>query len=51
LGDFLEALATYAVDVEGYYYNLAKSGREKVATDLAAWRVFADILRGATVYE
>jgi hypothetical protein len=47
LGDFLEALSAYAEDVDGYYHNMAIP----VDADSASWRVFADMLRGATVYE
>ncbi|NML63893.1 hypothetical protein HHL22_01620 [Hymenobacter sp. RP-2-7] len=51
LRDFLEALASYAADVDGYYQNLAKAGGEEIDADTASWRVFADMLRSATVYE
>jgi hypothetical protein len=51
LGDFLNALTTYAADMEGYYHNLATTGGERIDADRASWRVFADILCGATMYE
>ena len=51
LGDFLEALSRYVEDIEGYYSNLSHSGGESINADFASWRVFADMLRGATIYE
>ncbi|GAA3970300.1 DUF7660 family protein [Hymenobacter antarcticus] len=47
LGDFLEALSAYAADIPGYYNNMSMA----VNADTASWRVFADMLRGATIYE
>ncbi|MES2285823.1 MAG: hypothetical protein V4547_09065 [Bacteroidota bacterium] len=47
LADFLEALSAYAKDVQGYYNNM-KLG---INADKPEWRTFADIIRGATVYE
>jgi hypothetical protein len=51
LGDFLEALSRYAEDIDGYYSNLSRIGGESINADSASWRVFADMLRGATIYE
>ena len=47
IDDFLEALAAYANDIPSYYRNLSI----EVDADSASWRVFADMLRGAIVYE
>ena len=47
LGDFLESLAAYATDIDGYYQNMSLP----VDADSPSWRVFADMLRGATIYE
>jgi len=47
LGSFLEALVAYTADIDGYYHNTSVG----VDADIATWRVFADILRGATTYE
>lgn len=47
LSSFLEALAAYAQDVQGYY-DFFKLG---IDADNPSWRTFATILRGATVYE
>lgn len=47
LPDFLEALASYTEDIQGYYdYADANVDAEK-----AAWSTFADIFKGAKVYE
>jgi len=45
--DFLEALASYAEDIEGYYYNTDVN----VDIETAAWSTFADIFMGAKVHE
>jgi hypothetical protein len=47
LEDFLEALASYAADVDGYYKNT----NQNVNADIPSWRVFSDLLIGATMYE
>jgi hypothetical protein len=47
LGDFLEALASYAQDIQGYYDNTG----QKVNADQASWQIFADIFKGASIYE
>jgi hypothetical protein len=47
LGDFLKALQRYSEDVDGYY----KSVHPELDANVPTWRVFADILRGATMYE
>jgi hypothetical protein len=47
LGRFLEAMAAYAEDIQGYYDNT----NQDINADLPSWKVFADILRGATIYE
>ena len=44
---YLHTLPTYAEDVEGYYKNTGQS----IDADVPSWRVFADILMGATMYE
>jgi hypothetical protein len=47
LSQFLESLAAFSDDIEGYYANIG------VALDMGQpnWRVFADILLGARVYD
>jgi deoxyadenosine/deoxycytidine kinase len=47
LSDFLEAMSRYASDIQGYYNNT----RQDINADLPSWNLFADILRGATIYE
>ncbi|WP_433900170.1 DUF7660 family protein [Sphingobacterium puteale] len=47
LPDFLEALASYAEDIQGYYDNTGAN----VDAEKAAWSTFADIFKGAKVYE
>lgn len=47
LPGFLAAIGAYASDIQGYYDNrqIHKNADE------AAWSTFADILKGARVYE
>lgn len=47
LPDFLEALTAYVEDLQGYYDNMQKD----VDADKADWQTFADIFKGAKVYE
>ncbi|WP_426791850.1 DUF7660 family protein [Sphingobacterium sp. WOUb80] len=47
LPDFLEALATYTEDIQGYYDNT----NANVDAEKASWSTFADIFKGAKIYE
>ena len=47
LPDFLEALSAYAEDIQGYYDNM----KQDVNVDQPNWQIFADIFKGATIYE
>ena len=47
LETFLAALADYANDIQGYYDNTG----QKVNADEPSWQTFADIFKGATMYE
>lgn len=47
LDDFLEALSSYANDIQGYYDNT----KQNVNADEPNWQTFADIFKGATIYE
>ena len=47
LPDFLEALSSYAEDIQGYYDNM----KQEVNADQPNWQTFADIFKGATIYE
>jgi hypothetical protein len=44
---FLKAMIVYSEDIDGYYKNF----KHKIDADIPSWRVFADIMRGAIVYE
>jgi len=47
LDRFLEALEAYTNDIGGYY----KNNKIAVDPDKPSWRVFADIIEGAKIYE
>lgn len=47
LADFLEALAHYTEDIQGYYDNTG----QQVNADEPSWKVFADIFMGARIYD
>jgi len=47
LPDFLEALSAYADDIQGYYDNIG----QVTDANQPAWQVFADIFKGAIIYE
>ena len=47
LDTFLEALSRYANDIQGHYDNMGKP----IIADNPSWQVFADIFKGATIYE
>lgn len=47
LETFLEALSGYTDDIEGYY----KNNSIDVNLENPSWRVFADCLYGARIYE
>lgn len=47
LENYLEALYGYSMDIDGYYKNFDID----VDADVASWRVFAEILVSATLYE
>jgi hypothetical protein len=47
LPDFLEALSAYTEDVQGYYDNM----KLNVNADKPEWSTFADIFKGAKMYE
>ena len=46
LTSFLEAMAAWVSDMDGYYMN-----RGEVPPEQPAWRTFAEILMAASVYE
>lgn len=51
LQDFLEALVSWGEDMDGYYKNMDLSSRVDLNQSAVSWRVFADMLMAARVYE
>ncbi|HYF02320.1 MAG TPA: hypothetical protein VEC36_03010 [Patescibacteria group bacterium] len=49
LESFLEAMIRYTEDIQGYYDNIKP--QENIDAEIPTWSQFADILRGAIVYE
>lgn len=47
LSDFLEALKDYTEDIQGYYDN----AMQNIKADQPDWSTFADIFKGAKIYE
>lgn len=47
LPDFLEALSAYTEDIQEYYDNM----KLDIKADKPDWSTFADIFKGATIYE
>jgi hypothetical protein len=47
LHDFLEAMKSYASDIDGFYQNT----NQALDADMPSWQNFANILRGARMYE
>ena len=47
LDTFFEAMSSYADDIQGYYNNT----NQDINADRPSWQIFADILKGATLYE
>lgn len=45
--DFLEALGAYTEDIQGYYDNM----KLNINADRPEWSTFADIFKGAKIYE
>ena len=45
--DFIEALISYAQDIDGYYKNT----NQNTDSEKASWKLFSDIIHGATIYE
>lgn len=47
LPDYLNAMSAYANDIQGYYKNT----NQNINADNPNWSTFADIVRGASIYE
>jgi len=45
--EYLEAIERYAEDVQGFYDNT----NQNIDSEIASWKVFSDILIGASTYE
>ncbi len=47
IDEFIENICAYAEDIDGYYKNM----HFETSTKTPTWRIFAQILKGATIYE
>ncbi|WP_313578997.1 hypothetical protein [Chishuiella sp.] len=47
IDNFLDAISSYSEDIQGYYDNM----KLNINADDANWSTFADILKGAKIYE
>lgn len=47
LESFLEALSRYSEDIQSFYDNT----NQKIDVAIPSWKVFADLLKGASMYE
>jgi len=47
IDDFIENINRYAEDIDGYYKNM----NFDTSAETPTWRIFAQILKGSTVYE
>lgn len=45
--DFIASIVSYSEDIDGYYQNMDFTTSAETPT----WRIFAQILKGATIYE
>lgn len=45
--DYLESMSAYVEDIDGYY----KSTNQEVNLEKIDWEIFADILKGSSIYE
>jgi len=45
--DYLEAISRYTEDIDGYYKNT----NQDINLEKVDWKVFADILKGSSMYE
>lgn len=47
ISTFLEAMISYTEDIDGYYKNT----NQDINLEKPTWQVFADILKGSSIYE
>lgn len=45
--DYLEAVSRYTEDIDGYYKNT----NPEIDLEKVDWQIFADILKGSSIYE
>lgn len=45
--DYLEAMSRYVEDIDGYHKNT----NQDIDLEKIDWKVFADILKGSSIYE
>jgi DNA-binding protein Fis len=45
--DYLDAMSNYIDDIDGYYTNT----NQDIDLNSVNWKVFADILKGSSIYE
>lgn len=45
--DYLEAMSRYVEDIDGYYENT----NQDIDLEKIDWKVFADVLKGSSIYE
>ena len=45
--DYLESMSAYVEDIDGYYKNT----NQEVNLEKVDWEIFADILKGSSIYE
>lgn len=45
--EYLDAIERYADDIQGYYDNTTQN----IDSEKASWKIFSDILTGASIYE
>jgi hypothetical protein len=45
--EYLESIERYTEDIQGYYDNI----NQNINSDNANWKIFAVIMKGASIYE
>lgn len=45
--DYLEAVSRYTEDIDGYYKNT----NQEIDLEKVDWKIFADVLKGSSIYE
>ncbi|SEC79590.1 hypothetical protein SAMN04489761_3608 [Tenacibaculum sp. MAR_2009_124] len=47
LNDYLEAISRYTEEIQAFYDNT----NQNINSEIPSWKIFADILKGASIYE